>query len=353
MIKHIFLIAAMACGHMALGQTSNRFDSTGNAGIGTKTPSQRLEILTNGASNLQLTNNWDVLGAVGAVKFNMAGTEVGAIEAERTVATGRLSALKFFVRSGSGVTGEAMGITQDANVGIGTTTPLARLHITGPQGTPSAKFTVTSVPEADAFLSFENGTNTTGHYIPSIRGRCSAGGRPFGLYLTGEAEDVTPSGIEAFAGAIILDGRSKNASKLNSNNVVMINSFGQNLVAFKADGSVGIGATDTKGYKLAVNGNAIFTKVKVEPFAGWPDYVFEEDYALPSLAVVEKYINEHKHLPDMPSAQEVQKEGLDIGEMNKQLLQKVEELTLYIIQLKKDSEAQKQMIQELQSIIKK
>jgi len=102
-----------------------------------------------------------------------------------------------------------------------------------------------------------------------------------------------------------------------------------------------------------VNGNAIFTKVKVEPFAGWPDYVFSEDYALPSLAVVEKYINEHKHLPGIPTAAAVEKDGLDVGEMNMQLLQKIEELTLYIIQLRKDSEVQKQMIRELQVTIEK
>jgi len=353
MIKYTILAAAMVCGHIALGQSANRFESTGNAGIGTTTPAQRLEILTNGASNLQLTNNWDVLGPAGAIKFNMAGTEIGAIEVERTVAAGRLSALKFFVRSGSGVTTEAMRIDHAANIGIGTTTPLARLHITGPQGTPSAKFTVANIPEADAYLSFENATNTTDNYIPWIRGKSSLAGRPFGLFLTGEADDVAPTSTDAFAGAIVLDGRSKNASKLNNNNVVMINSYGQNLVAFKADGSVGIGATDTKGYKLAVNGNAIFTKVKVEPFAGWPDYVFSEDYALPSLAVVEKYINEHKHLPGIPTAAAVEKDGLDVGEMNMQLLQKIEELTLYIIQLRKDSEVQKQMIRELQVTIEK
>lgn len=100
-------------------------------------------------------------------------------------------------------------------------------------------------------------------------------------------------------------------------------------------GNVGIGTTDTKGYKLAVNGEAIFTRVKVKPFSGWPDYVFSKDYELPSLQEVEKYIEDNNHLPGIPSAVEVGKEGLDLGEMNKRLLQKVEELTLYIIEQQK------------------
>jgi len=120
-----------------------------------------------------------------------------------------------------------------------------------------------------------------------------------------------------------------------------------------ANGNIGIGTADTKGYKLAVAGNMIAEKVKVKLQSGWPDYIFGEDYVLPSLTVVEKYINEHKHLPGIPTAAAVEKDGLDVGEMNKQLLQKVEELTLYIIKLKKDSEAQRQMIQELQESINK
>src|SRR5690606_37748738 len=86
------------------------------------------------------------------------------------------------------------------------------------------------------------------------------------------------------------------------------------------NGNVGIGATDTKGYKLAVNGVAIFTKIKVKTYGNWPDYVFSEDYRLPPLSEVAAYVKEHRHLPDMPAAEEVEQNGLDVEEMNRKLL---------------------------------
>lgn len=116
----------------------------------------------------------------------------------------------------------------------------------------------------------------------------------------------------------------------------------------KADGSVGIGTTDTKGYKLAVNGNGIFTRVVVKTYNNWPDFVFNPGYQLPSLAELSRYVGEHRHLPEMPSAGDVEQEGVDLGEMNKKLLQKVEELTLYIIDMKKESLRQQERIEKLE-----
>lgn len=111
--------------------------------------------------------------------------------------------------------------------------------------------------------------------------------------------------------------------------------FGSNGVNDRAildvNGNLGIGTTDTKGYKLAVNGNAIFTKVKVNPFAGWPDYVFDEGYPLTSLKVLGDFVRSEKHLPGIPSANEIAENGQDIGEINMQLVKKVEELTLYLL----------------------
>lgn len=75
-------------------------------------------------------------------------------------------------------------------------------------------------------------------------------------------------------------------------------------------------------------------EVKVT-LSGWPDYVFGEGYKLMSLDETEKFINENGHLPGVPSAQEVEEDGLSLGEMNARLMQKVEELTLHVIELQK------------------
>lgn len=104
--------------------------------------------------------------------------------------------------------------------------------------------------------------------------------------------------------------------------------------AITIQGSVGIGTTYTGIHKLAVEGSIGARRVKVNQ-TGWADFVFDPEYKLPSLSEVERYIKDHQHLPEIPSAGEVEKDGLDLGEMNKKLLQKIEELTLYIIKLQK------------------
>lgn len=116
-------------------------------------------------------------------------------------------------------------------------------------------------------------------------------------------------------------------------------------------GNVGIDATATE--KLTVGGGIKAKKVKVT-ISEWPDYVFSPAYTLPSLQTIEQYIARHQHLPDIPSAKEVEADGLDVGEMNKKLLQKVEELTLHLIEQQKTIQSQQaaigQLSTELQSI---
>lgn len=116
------------------------------------------------------------------------------------------------------------------------------------------------------------------------------------------------------------------------------------------DGNVGIGTEshidtndNNQEYKLSVDGRIRAHAVKV--YTTWADYVFEKDYNLPTLEEVEKHIEEKGHLKDIPSAKEVEANGIDVGEMNKLLLQKIEELTLYTIE-------QQKQINELSVIIK-
>ncbi|MBS1665196.1 MAG: hypothetical protein JST68_29390 [Bacteroidetes bacterium] len=126
------------------------------------------------------------------------------------------------------------------------------------------------------------------------------------------------------------------------------------------DGSVGIGTKDTYGYKLAVNGTAIFTKVRIKTAGTWPDYVFKKGYKLPDLRELERYIAEHKHLPGIVSESEVGQNGFDMGDHQKALLEKVEQLTLYLIEenkkLKEQNDRllqQQREIDELKRLIKK
>lgn len=106
------------------------------------------------------------------------------------------------------------------------------------------------------------------------------------------------------------------------------------VFAALASGNVGIGYSNPQN-KLDVNGNVHAKEVKVD-LQGWPDYVFKKDYKLSGLDEVEKHIEEKGHLPNIPSAENVMKDGVKLGEMNAKLLEKIEELTLYVIQLNKD-----------------
>ncbi|MEJ0055097.1 MAG: hypothetical protein WDN75_05240 [Bacteroidota bacterium] len=87
--------------------------------------------------------------------------------------------------------------------------------------------------------------------------------------------------------------------------------------------------------KLTVNGTIYGKEVKVDLSVPGPDYVFEKSYNLPSLDEVKSYIDENKHLPEVPSAKEMEKNGINVSEMNMLLLKKIEELTLYVLELKK------------------
>ena len=109
------------------------------------------------------------------------------------------------------------------------------------------------------------------------------------------------------------------------------------------NGNVGIGTLDTQGYKLAVNGIIRAKEIKVE--SNWADFVFKKDYKLPTLGEVKKHITEKGTLPGIPSESDVKANGVSLGEVNALLLQKIEELTLYVIKQQEEiNELKEQLI---------
>lgn len=148
-------------------------------------------------------------------------------------------------------------------------------------------------------------------------------------------------------------GNGWNFSALVSSDLLLASFDGTNysdkLIVKGVSGDMGIGTNTTAtGYKLTVAGKVICTELKVQlqPF---PDYVFAKNYKLLSLKEVENHINTYHRLPGMPSAAEVEKDGMEVGKMQGKVVEKVEENTLYIIQLSKENEALKKQL-DAQSI---
>jgi len=177
---------------------------------------------------------------------------------------------------------------------------------------------------------FQNGTqigNTAGT-SHSVNGLSENTSYTFTVLAEDAAGNVSAAGntinvTTLESGTDIVDYTSENA------NLPTVDWQANNLFAAQ---NMGIGTTDTQGYALAVAGDVVAESIKVALQTDWPDFVFKKDYTLPSLEEVERHILEKGHLLDMPSANEVKTNGIDLGDMNALLLQKIEELTLYIIQ---------------------
>ncbi|MFV8282635.1 hypothetical protein ACNKXS_13880 [Christiangramia marina] len=120
---------------------------------------------------------------------------------------------------------------------------------------------------------------------------------------------------------------------------------GMNPISFQSDtttvfsGQLQLGSSIESGYDLVVEGAMISESMVMKIESNWPDYVFQQDYKLSSLASIKSFIKKHHHLPGLPTSKEVTGRGLNIAETNRVLLEKVEELTLHLLQLKKEVNA--------------
>ncbi|MCF2875046.1 MULTISPECIES: hypothetical protein [unclassified Tenacibaculum] len=294
----------------------------GYVGIGTNTPKSLLSIVkgsvgtnTDGLDNslLYLNNGSERDGSIvikshgtpeneviGALKFhsspdgtNYSQSAIKAIAGRWTTA----NALAFFT-STSNVQKEADEVMriQGDKVGIGTKTPGAKQEIYVESGGPGVN-------------ALRLNTGFTG----------------------GNHVDINPY-ISGF-----------------SNDGLEISLAGTRRFVINSNGNVGIGTEETGIHKLAVEGSIGAREIKVQA-TGWYDFVFEKDYNLPTIEEVEKHIKEKGHLKNIPSAKEVLKNGIHLGEMNGKLLEKIEELTLYTIQQEKKIKEQEKELKKLQGL---
>ena len=288
-------------------------------------------------------------------------------------------------------------ITPTGEMGIGTTTPTSQLEVTTTNITaPAIKANGKSVgiyaeatdmngPLTDAGIA---GFGTIGYEAIGVHGKgtyLSTGGNGNMYGVVGTAGATNPfNNVGVFGEAHNAHGYNYGVSGLSRSTTGIYNAgvagqvelnttavwnraiFGLAPVApnhyagyFDGNvdmqsGTVRIGNVATPaGYKLYVEQGILTEKVKVAVATSpaWADYVFANDYKLKPLSEVEAYVKENKHLPNVPSASELVKDGLDLGKMQATQMEKIEELTLYMIDMKKEIETLKKENQSLKVLV--
>ncbi len=310
----------------------------GNVGIGTTSPSHKLHV------NGDIRTGYDgylYLGYTDVYWRDNSGNLDGSSENSINLNYDSIDNGTgiFQIKSGGST---VLKIDNAGNVGIGTSSPGYKLDVDG----------TVRIRNGWRGLKIE-GSGSDPHRYDFIVG--DLGGSPsysgsFSIY------DHTAS---AYRFAISKTGNvgigtfsPKNKLDVKGSAVIGATYSGTNTApsnGLLVQGNVGIGTISIpSGYKLAVDGKIICEEVKVKDSGSWPDHVLEAGYDLMPLAEVEDYIAEHQHLPDVPSAKEVAADGLSLGETQALLLQKIEELTLYVIDLKKENEALKERFAEIE-----
>lgn len=181
---------------------------------------------------------------------------------------------------------------------------------------------------------------------PSVKGRsnlviATAVGNSYFSNVSKEGDIVFKMSTESngnYGGYMIFGNEFKNTNNgFKFTTTAHNENYASTKLIITNNGNIGIG-TETPDAKLAVNGDIHSKEVRID-LNNWPDYVFDQNYILPTIAQAEQHIKEKGHLINMPSAETVESKGLELGEITRLQQEKIEELTLYIIELNKRIES--------------
>ena len=275
--------------------------SNGFLGIGTSSPTALLHTVASGAQTANFTGN---LLTNTATSSTSSITKYGA-DVQSTGTWNGASAINIGLHvNATGGTTNYSAIFEGGNFGIGTVSPRAELVIQGAPNTNGSSGSIGALVE-----TYDN---------------------------TATGSNTTYGGI-AFAS---LPGYDFSVGKKSVNSTTYFQvrrQDGLELLTIDASGNMGLGTTSMGTAKLAVEGKIEAREVVVTSTTPFPDYVFDEGYQVLPLGEVERSIKQNKRLPGVPSAEEIKKKGLNLGDAQVILLKKIEELTLYVIELKKEN----------------
>jgi hypothetical protein len=294
----------------------------GKVGIGTTSPQMNLHISGNSATNaevmIEATDNW-----LASLHFKSNGKTWSWSKRSNS----ENDAFQLYYNNGTAWQGPFINVATSGRVGIGTSNPQYPLHVVGQiqaETTNDVAFSTKSnlgvvIQQGNIGGDMVSAYNYYSIFAHNLQYNGTNWIRR-NQYGTGWANVMN-----YFYYDVLYAPSNGNGP---ANTVVTPTTY----MRISSNGSVGIGTTNVTdaGYKLFVETGIRTRKVVVDQ-ATWPDYVFKPDYALPSLPDVASYIKTRQHLPDMPSADSVAKSGVDLGSNQAQLLKKIEELTLYII----------------------
>lgn len=228
-------------------------------------------------------------------------------------------------------------------VGIGTSTPTRQLDVVGEAKVSANLWANGSISIGSDLNTFSKLSIVNTNRTAAIQANTVGNTQPFQRLMFFEYNNTDTKIME-----VVNTTTGTTPFALHTNGAMDIHNGTDRIFHLGTEGSLELKSGGLQTFKVETNGMIRGRRMKLD-LNTWADYVFEPTYRLMPLTEVEAFVKKEKHLPNVPSEKELQVEGADVMEINKILMEKVEELTLYLIQQNKDTEALKTQLEALKA----